>query len=75
MPWLAQRLPQALKRGFIFSDLAARVELVPFPIWLEPEFFRNREPLPFPIRQARDQTGSQLNTPFLFRHCRLVPFL
>jgi hypothetical protein len=37
----AKSLPQALKRGAIFSDLAARVELVPFPNRLEAEFFRN----------------------------------
>jgi hypothetical protein len=37
----AKSLPQALKRGPIFSDLAARVELVPFPNRLEAEFFRN----------------------------------
>jgi hypothetical protein len=37
----AKSLPQALKRGSIFIDLAARVELVPFPNPLEPEFFRN----------------------------------
>jgi hypothetical protein len=28
----AKRLPQALKRGHIFSELLARVELVPFPV-------------------------------------------
>jgi hypothetical protein len=32
--------PQALKRGPIFSDLAARVELVPFPKPSRQEFFR-----------------------------------
>jgi hypothetical protein len=37
----AKSLPQALKRGPIFSDLAARVKLVPFPNRLELEFFRN----------------------------------
>jgi hypothetical protein len=37
----AESLPQALKSGRKFSDLAARVELVPFPIWLELDFFRN----------------------------------
>src|SRR5271165_2962834 len=35
----AKSSPQALKRGTIFSHLAARVELVPFPNGLEPEFF------------------------------------
>jgi hypothetical protein len=35
----AKSSPQALKRGPIFSDLTARVELVPFPSRLEPEFF------------------------------------
>jgi len=30
-----------LKRRTIFSDLAARVELGPFPVRLEPKFFRN----------------------------------
>jgi hypothetical protein len=37
----AESLPQALKRGRKFGDLAARVKLVPFPIWLELDFFRN----------------------------------
>jgi hypothetical protein len=35
-------LPQALKRGPIFSDISARVELVPFPIPLEPAAFCRR---------------------------------
>jgi hypothetical protein len=35
-----KRVPQALKRGRIFSDLAARV-LVPFPNPFQTEFFRN----------------------------------
>ena len=34
------RVPQALKRECVVSDLAARVELVPFPISLEREFYR-----------------------------------
>jgi hypothetical protein len=37
----AQNLPQALKRGHILSDLAARVELVPFPRPFEFDFFRS----------------------------------
>jgi hypothetical protein len=36
----AQSLPQALKRGHVLKDLAARVELVPFPRPFELEFFR-----------------------------------
>jgi hypothetical protein len=36
-----ESVPQALKRGRILSDLAARVELVPFPNPLQTEFFRN----------------------------------
>jgi hypothetical protein len=37
----AQNLPQALKRGHILNDLAARVELVPFPRPFEFDFFRS----------------------------------
>jgi hypothetical protein len=37
----AQSLPQALKRGHILNDLAARVELVPFPRPFELDFFRS----------------------------------
>jgi hypothetical protein len=33
--------PQALKRGHILNDLAARVKLVPFPTPFELDFFRN----------------------------------
>ena len=33
--------PQALKRTLIFSDLAARLKVVPFPKPGQPEFFRN----------------------------------
>jgi len=33
--------PQALKRGHILNDLAARVKLVPFPRPFELDFFRN----------------------------------
>jgi hypothetical protein len=36
-----ESVPQALKRGHIFGDKAARVELVPFPISFKREFFRN----------------------------------
>jgi len=31
-------VPQALKREYIFSDVVARVALVPFPTLLEIEF-------------------------------------
>jgi len=34
----ARSAPQALKRESIFSDLAARVKLAPFPFRLESEF-------------------------------------
>jgi len=34
-------IPQALKRGYILNDLAARVELVPFPRAFALEFFRS----------------------------------
>jgi hypothetical protein len=37
----AKSLPLALKRRPIFQDLTATIEIVPFPIQLEPEFFRN----------------------------------
>jgi hypothetical protein len=33
--------PQALKRDYIFSSLAARLEVVPFPSPGESDFFRN----------------------------------
>jgi len=39
--WDENRVPQALKRGRIFSDIVARVELVPFPNTFQTEFFRN----------------------------------
>jgi hypothetical protein len=37
----SESLPQALKRKPIFGDLAARVELGPFPDRRETEFFRS----------------------------------
>ena len=47
----AQSLPQALKRGQILDDLAARVELVPFPFLAFFEFFRS--PLGYHLRGGR----------------------
>jgi hypothetical protein len=35
------RLPQALKRGYILGYLSARLNVVPFPSPLESEFFRS----------------------------------
>jgi len=40
--------PQAMKRGTIFGDLAARVELVPFPIVCATTWFGNLRP---PLKQ------------------------
>jgi len=37
----AESIPQALKRRHILNDLAARVELVPFPRPFELDFFRS----------------------------------
>jgi len=37
----AESIPQALKRRHILNDLAARVELVPFPRPFEFYFFRS----------------------------------
>jgi hypothetical protein len=37
----ARSSPQALKREYIFSSLAARLEVVPFPSPGESDFFRN----------------------------------
>jgi hypothetical protein len=34
---------QALKRWFIFNGVVARVELVPFPFVVNPDFIRNSE--------------------------------
>lgn len=35
------KVPQALKRGYILNDLAAGVELMPFPNPAQIEFFRS----------------------------------
>jgi len=37
----ALNVPQALKRGHILNNVAARVEIVPFPNPLPIEFFRS----------------------------------
>jgi hypothetical protein len=48
-----QSIPQALKLGHMLSELAARVELVPFPRPLESDLFRSfGKPCPFKARRA-----------------------
>jgi len=43
--------PQALKRWFIFDDVTAGVELVPFPFVMNSDFFQQPlEAVPFQIR-------------------------
>jgi hypothetical protein len=60
-----RRLPQALKRGSIFSDLAARVELGPFPNRLEPEFSATSELGPFPFVFHAGAVVAQADSRFL----------
>jgi hypothetical protein len=65
----AQSLPQALKRGQILDDLAARVELVPFPRSLELDFsaaakaaihpYESRRSEGAPLQQKQDRGPSK----------------
>lgn len=59
VPDKARSGPQALKRRFIFNDVAARVKLAPFPFVMNSEFFAACEASPDTNRRLHYVDGSR----------------